>query len=51
MATQPVGAPSPTLTKQLQHSLLENVKKLKSRRIGEMEMDVCLTLPDEAPST
>ena len=51
MASQPVWAPRPTLTKQLQDRLLENVKELKSRRIGKMDMHVCLTLPDEPPST
>ena len=51
MASEPVGACSPTLTRQLQDRLLNKVKELKSRRIGKMEMDVCLTLPDEAPST
>jgi len=45
MATQPVGAYSPTLTKQLQDRLLENVKELKCRRLGKIEMDVCLELP------
>ena len=46
----PAGVSSPSLTKQLQDRLLNNVKELKSRRLGKLELDACLSLPGEAPS-
>ena len=47
---RPTGGASPSPTLQLHDQLLINVKDLKARRLGKLEMDVCLTFPGEAPS-
>lgn len=51
VSCHPAGVGNSPPSVQLHDQLLNNVKELKARRLGKLEMDVCLSVPGLAPSS